>query len=110
MHNVEEIYNKCRESFLAERAKQELQVKNFAEKFVQIDSSVFEGKIEIPEEISLRAMIPEMYVDRPNQAIYEEQYNKAQEFFNGVTEIIANINKEANECLSRYQVLASAGQ
>ena len=110
MHNVEEIYNKCRESFLAERARQELQVRTFAEKFAQIDPNVFEGKIEIPEEISLKAMIPEMYADKPNQQIYEEQYNKAQAFFNGVSEIIAAINKEANECLSRYQVLASAGQ
>lgn len=102
-----ELYKKYHEEFLRERTRQEMEVLSFAENMKHIDPKVFKGKVEIPENLTLKSLIPELYEEEPCKEVYEEQYNKAEEFFSKVNSIIKEVNEEAYKCLSEYQVIAS---
>lgn len=111
---IVEIYNKAlienesdREAFLVKRTEQEIEVNKFAEKFKKIDPAFWEGKVEVPEEISLKAMVPELYKEDSDRELCHEQWAKANEFFSKVSSIFEEMQRGARECLLEYEVLAS---
>jgi hypothetical protein len=103
---VMELDRKEREAFVSTRMQQEIKVSAWAEKLLKVDPEVLAG-VELPEEITLRALIPEFYVDEPNQAVYDKQWEAADKLFEKVNKIIEEYNKEALRCLSEYKVLVS---
>ncbi len=106
MVNAAELYKQFHEQFLADRAKQEMQVLAWAEELRSVDKSIFEGKVEIPEELTLRSLMPELYEDCPRQEVYDEQFRKTTEFINKVNAVIEEVNNKAIETLKEYQQFA----
>jgi hypothetical protein len=102
---LQKIY---REKFIKIRTKYEMAISNFAEGIKKVDLSQLEGKIEFPEDMSLKTFIPELYKDIPDKDIYLKQYNRTNEFFSNVNRVIKQINEEACKCLSEYKVQASS--
>lgn len=101
-------YGIQREEFLQARTKQELAVKDFAKKFAEIPSKFYKDKVEVPDEISLHAMVPEVYVEGGDNETCQKQYVKAQEFFTKMNKIFENVNGEYEKCMSEYRVLVSS--
>lgn len=101
-----ELMQKAREDFVHKRTKQELDVNAWADKIRKVDPEVLRG-VELPEDLSLRGLIPELYSDEPDPNVYHAQYVKAVELFNKVNVIAAEYNREAKECLLKYQELSS---
>lgn len=101
-----ELIQKAREDFVHKRTKQELDVKAWAEKIKKVNPEVLSG-VELPEDISLRSLIPELYEDEPNPEIYHSQYVKAVQLFDQVNAIAEKYNQEAKKCLLEYQELSS---
>lgn len=104
---VTEMYNKCQADFVAMRAKEEVKVNVYFEKIKSINPSVFQGKVQIPEDATLKALVPEYYAEHPRQEVLDEQIDKANELCAKINEIIMSICEEAYKCYSEYQVLAS---
>ena len=104
---LKEQIRKNRENFLSERARQEMMVASWAESIKKVEAGVLDS-VNLPEVITLQTLIPELYVEEPNQAIYEEQYNAAMELLNKVNTIADEYNKEAIRCLSEYQAMSSS--
>ena len=103
-----ELYNKCKSDFLAVRVKQEVMVQQYFDSLYKIDKAVFDGKVEIPENASLKSLVPEYYVDNPKQEVLDQQIDTANQLFDKINGILADVCKEAVECYSQYQVLASS--
>lgn len=101
-----ELIQKAREDFVHKRTKQELDVSAWAEKLKKVDPEVLRG-VELPKDLTLRGLIPELYKDEPDPVIYHEQYVKAVELFEKVNVIAAEYNQEAKKCLLEYQELSS---
>lgn len=99
-----ELVQKIRENFVHSRTKQEMAIQTWAENLKKVDPEILKG-VELPEEISLRTLMPELYADKPNQAVYHEQYLKACELFATVNKIADAYNQEARKCLSEYQAM-----
>lgn len=102
----EDLLRKARERFIAERLKQEMEVQAWGEKIKQCDPSILEG-IELPEEISLKTLLPELYVDRPNQSVYDEQYEKMQELFDKCNKVAEEYNAKVRKTIEEYEVFIS---
>lgn len=107
-----ELYNKCQSEFLAMRAKQEMMVQSY---FESVDKIVVNFKdilkdVEIPEERSLKDLVPEYYADDPVQEVLDKQIDEANKIFSAINERFIKELEEAVECYSSYQVLASNGQ
>lgn len=101
-----ELYNKCQSEFMAMRAKQEMMVQNFFESLDKIDKDFFKD-VEIPEQRTLKELVPEYYVENPRQAVLDEQIEHVNEIFAKISNIFMNELEEAIKCYSSYQVLAS---
>lgn len=101
-----ELLNKAREDFLAKRAKQEMQIAAWAEKIEKVDPEILKD-IDLPPVITLKALIPEMYADKPNPETYKQQYESCTALFNKVNEIADHYNEEAKRCLLEYQEISS---
>lgn len=99
--------DKILQNFVTVRARQEIAVSEWADKIRKVDPGVL-GDLQLPEELTLKAMVPELYVAEPNKEIYLEQLKKAQALFDKVNEIVNKYNEEATVCLSEYQALSSA--
>lgn len=110
MVNAVELYKKYRETFLADRARQEMQVAAFGESVKSLDPKLFEGKVEIPENFTLQALMPELYAEEPDEEVYSKQYEKTTELFNKINEIFDSINQEAEKCYYEYQERISKQQ
>ena len=108
MDNQLEVLRKIREQFLSERAKQEMQVSAWAERITKCDPEVLEG-IELPNPLTLRALIPELYADSPRQEVYEEQYDKAVQLFNQVNERADALLREAEKLIAEYRAVVARG-
>lgn len=104
---VTEKYNKCQAAFVAMRAKEEVKFNTYFERISAIDPTVFEGKVDIPKNATLKLLVPEYYAEQPRQQVLDEQIDKANELCSKINDIIMTICEEAYECYSEYQVLAS---
>lgn len=86
-------------AFIAARAEQELQVKKWGEDLKQVDPQLL-GDIQLPAEITLHALVPELYAEEPRKAVYEEQLKKLNEFIESINQLAYKQYKEAQGCLS----------
>ncbi|MCI9050690.1 MAG: hypothetical protein HFI05_02010 [Lachnospiraceae bacterium] len=100
------LLNKIREKFLEERTKQEIQIAQWAEKLYKVDPFILKD-IELPDEISLYAFMPELYKDNPDPRIYEQEFAAWKELEKKVNAIADKYNEEAKRCLLEYQQLNS---
>ena len=101
-----DLLRSYREKFLADRAKQEMQIKAWADKLLKVDPFLLKD-IELPEVISLQSFIPELYKESPDPEVYNEQYDKMIAVFSQVNAIADSYNQEAKKCLLEYQELNS---
>lgn len=101
-----DLLRSYREKFLADRAKQEMQIKAWADKLANVDPFILKD-IDLPEAISLQALVPELYKESPDPEIYNQQYEKMIALFSQVNAVADAYNQEAKRCLSEYQELSS---
>ena len=102
-----EKYKKCQEDFISMRTKEEVMLNTFFERIRSIKEPIFEGKVAIPENANLKTLVPEYYVEHPNQEVLEAQIDAVNEMLNKINEILVLKCEEAEKCYSEYQVLAS---
>lgn len=91
-----------REDFLSKRAKQEVRINAWGEKISKVNKEILEG-IELPEEITLKALVPELYAENPREEVYLEQLQKANDLITKVNEVAAKHVNEAYNKLKEYQ-------
>ena len=103
-----DLLTKMKEEFLAERARQEIQVEVWAKKLSKVDKEILK-EVPLPEAISLRKLIPELYEEEPDCTIYEEQFRHANDLFMMVNKIADHYNEEAKKCLSEYKEMSLKG-
>lgn len=103
-----ERYNKCQADFIAVRAAEEVKLNNFFEKISCITQPIFEGKVEIPQNASMRTLVPEYFAEHPRQDVLDAQIDAVNELCAKINEILMQICEEADKCYSEYQVLASS--
>lgn len=109
MNSEVELLNKIRENFLSERTKQEMQIAQWAEKLCKIDPFILKD-VKLPDEISLRTFMPELYKDNPNPDIYEQEFAAWKELEQKINTIANEYNEEAKKCLLEYQQISSKMQ
>lgn len=102
-----ELEKKYRDTLIHNRTKQEMAIQTWAEKLRKINNPDILKDVGLPEEITLRAFVPELYEENPRQEIYHEQYLKMCEVFNKVNAIAEAYNQEAKQCLLKFQELSS---
>lgn len=101
-----DLLRSYREKFLADRAKQEMQIKAWADKLANVDPFILKD-IDLPETISLQSLVPELYKESPDPEIYNQQYEKMIALFSQVNAVADAYNQEAKKCLLEYQELSS---
>lgn len=91
----EQLQKEGYEAAVAARARQELQVDAWAKAIAKAPAEVLE-ELQLPEELTLRAMIPELYkpFDEFDEAVYQEQYNKAKELEERYYKLAMRYNRE----------------
>jgi hypothetical protein len=81
-------------------------VKRWADEISKLPIDVQE-ELGIPDDLSLKALIPEFYKEAPDQEQYEKEYEAAQSFFRRLNSIADEKNKEARKCLSEFEAMNS---
>lgn len=102
MNSAQKLYMSCREYFTSERSKQEILVAQWAAKLQQADPKVLE-ELGISPNITLKSLMPELYEDEPNPAIYDSQYESANALFAKVNAYVDKYNAEALKALEQYK-------
>lgn len=101
MDSAAELLNKAQSTFLKERTKQEVAVAAWGSDLSKLDPLILKD-IELPSEITLQQLIPELYEDHPNEAVYNAQYAKAVQLLQQVNEVADRYNREAIQCLQEF--------
>ena len=96
----------AREEFIKERTRQETIVANWWEKISGNDPAIL-ASLNLPEVCTLETLIPELYKEKPDKAVYLQQLGKARELFARVNQIGVAYNEEAARCLLEFQELGS---
>lgn len=104
--SAEELLKEAREYLMTTRAKQEVMVADWAKSIKQMPKELL-AEIDLPEELTLRSVIPELYQDEPDEKVYEEQYNAFMEKVKKINEIAMKANEDARQCLLKHQQLIS---
>ena len=104
--NLAEAIQRARDSFIQMRAEEERKIAEFGKQIASIDIKTVFGDLEIPSEISLKALCPEIYKDSPNPDVYEEQYTKMDELFKEMNKRISSYYGEVLECLQSYRAIS----
>lgn len=87
------IYSERKQEFMRRRTAQELEFAEYAQ-FIKKHSSYFDGKVTLPEEFSLRAMIPELYEDEPDEEVYNDQLQKTAELFKKINAVQLSMEQQ----------------
>lgn len=93
--------------FIQHRTAQEMAVAEFG-RGIKANAEIFKDKVEIPDVFTLEALIPELYKESPDEAVYYEQYDKAVGLFNSIYEVMNDYIAEVEKCLQEYNVLSSS--
>lgn len=64
--------------YLARKARNEMRIAKFAESYKKLPESL-RNVIQLPEEITLKAIMPEYYVEHPNPEVCKQQFNDWKE-------------------------------
>lgn len=97
------------ENFITERAKQEQVIANLAEGLKNVDPAVLK-ELGLPEELSLRTLIPGYYEAEINVDECKKQYEEVSALLQKLNNFVKSKNEEARECLLEYQALVSGPQ
>lgn len=95
-----------RERELAQRAKLEVEVANWATKIRNLDPALLEG-VQLPEDLTLQGLVPELYKQNRNKELCQEQIQAAKSLTESINAIVLRYVEEAEKCLSEYQERAS---
>lgn len=104
--SAEELLKEAREYLTVTRAKQEVLVAEWAKHIKQIPKELL-SEIDLPEDITLYSVIPELYKDEPDENVYEEQYNAFMKQVEKINKIAMKANEDAKQCLLKHQQLTS---
>lgn len=89
-----ELLQKAREQFNSKRLNCEVKLQKFRDIVEPLRATVL-ADMNIPMDLSLQALIPELYKDRVDIVVYREQLSETQNMINSVKERIVSVNKEA---------------
>ena len=97
--NLAMVIKETKDNFLARRTKQELAVLSWANKLTQVNPELLKD-VKLPTELTLKAFVPELYVDKPDPEKCKMQYQELDKVVNQVKQIIIQHNKrEADRTL-----------
>lgn len=107
MTTEQKLLAQAKETFIKQRTQQEMIISEWAKKLATAKPEVLRG-VSLPEPLTLESLIPELYADKPDEAIYKVQYDKAMELIGQVNKIADEYNEESIKCLSEYNQINSS--
>ena len=110
MTTEQRLLKENQELFIRKRTEQEMKIDAWAKRLAEVKDEDVLSELMLPEEISLRVLVPELYKEKPDAEIYAKQHEELCELIDRVNSVTDKYNKEALECLSRFQQLNSSQQ
>lgn len=77
-----------KEEFLSKRAKQEMQINSWGQKVQELDGVILKD-VQLPEVITLQALVPELYMENPNMETYIKQVTSLNTLISNVNDAVA---------------------
>jgi hypothetical protein len=106
--DVTALRNKARESFISKRTIQEQQFDKWYKGLLACPKEKVLDKIPFDyTTLSLRTLVPEWYVEVPNQEICDQQIAEANAKIDIINKIISDINGDGVRLLEEYNALYS---
>lgn len=110
MNTYDTLYKKNLQAFVEARAGREQEVQQFAdgvERVLQARPDFFKGRVDLPEKISLKVLVPELYKEQPDSEECIRQQENVIKLMEEVNRVYLEEMEAANRCLLDYQPLAS---
>lgn len=97
-----ELEKKETERFISERTKIETRIDSWGKSLYKVPREALQD-ITLPPEITLRALVPELYVDSPNQEVVNTQLDFLNELIEKINKISYEYNERALRCLQQCE-------
>ena len=104
---LKEMAQKRMETFLSERAKQEMRINEWGQKISKVPTTLLED-IQLPEVITLQALVPEAYAEYPRVEVYVAQVNALNALIAKVNALAERYLLEAEREVAEYTDFANA--
>ena len=101
MDNLQLAFEKRKTLFIEARTKTQQEIERFFESIKDVPPELLQG-INIPTDTRAEALIPSMYTNPPDPEKYTQELQNFKALCDEVLSRVANVNKEAMECLKDY--------
>lgn len=87
---------------IEDRKVMEMEINKFLDSLSKLSDATKE-KCGVVDGLTCQSLLPELWVEEPNQEVYDKQFANLQAYINKVAQVANEINMEASKCLQFCQ-------